>query len=113
MKCLPACGFVEYPDNITVLSRHAESCSVAAPANEKKIVWRNREFHLVTEVEEGDRDMEVTLKYFEPAPEVKPVDVRQMASMAMSKADIADPDTSNSPIEVMDEVVVEVEPEEV
>jgi hypothetical protein len=112
MKCLPACGFTQYPDNITVLSNHAESCSVAAPAGEKKIVWRNQEFFVVSEVEDGDRDMEVTLKEFEPAPEVKAVDVRQMASMAMSKADIADPDTSNSPIEVLDEVVIEVEPEE-
>jgi hypothetical protein len=108
MKCLPACGFTEYPDNIKVLSRHVESCLVAAPADDKKIVWRNREFFVVSEVLDGDRDMEVTLHCFEPAAEVEALDIRQMASMALSKEDIADRDTSNDPQEVIDEV----EPEE-
>jgi hypothetical protein len=81
MKCLPACGFSEYPDNVTVLSRHVESCSVAAPADEKKIVWRDHEFFVVSDVQEDDLDMEVTMHRFEPAPEVKAVDIRQIAEM--------------------------------
>lgn len=81
MKCLPACGFSEYPDNVTVLSRHVESCSVAVPADEKKIVWRDHEFFVVSDVQEDDLDMEVTMHRFEPAPEVKAVDIRQIAEM--------------------------------
>lgn len=70
MKCFSGCGYSESPENLRMLTRHVESCSVAHPASEKKVVWRNSEFVVVDQVSEDDTVIEHSFQTFEAAPTV-------------------------------------------
>lgn len=73
MRCLTDCGYQESPESLPILTRHVESCSVAHPASDKKVVWRNGQFEVTTTVTEEDTVIEHTFRTFEVPPFAKSV----------------------------------------
>ncbi len=81
MKCVDGCGYSESPNNIQVLTRHVEACSVAHPASEKKVVWRNSELVVVAEHFEDETVLFDSFRDFEDAPEVPPLLIPSQAGV--------------------------------
>jgi|688.fasta_scaffold1353965_2 hypothetical protein len=57
MRCIDVCGFESKPDSVYELIRHVESCSHVKD-EDVITVFRNSEFVIVSEPEEGDHVMD-------------------------------------------------------
>ena len=68
MRCIDVCGFESKPDSVYELVRHVESCSHVKD-EDVQVVFKNSEFVIVFEPEEGDHVMDniVFKKYDIPA----------------------------------------------
>ena len=68
MRCIDVCGFNSKPDSVYELIRHVESCS-HVKNEDVQVVFKNSEFVIVFEPEEGDHVMDnITFKKFDIPP---------------------------------------------
>lgn len=79
MKCL--CGYSQMPNNTTVLARHMQDCMTSGPLKglvpDPCVVWRDGEFHVVKEPEEGEHPVEMQI--VRPQPHVVAVEKKVYA----------------------------------
>lgn len=72
MKCLPECNYSELPNNAIVLRRHMEACSLDGPlktVEDPKVVWRDGEFVVVRQPEEGEATFDSAINFVRPEAE--------------------------------------------
>lgn len=61
MKCI--CGYAHSPNNTAILKAHIEECLLTGPLSalpaDPVVIWKNAEFHVVTEASEDDAVFDV------------------------------------------------------
>lgn len=109
MKCL--CGFSQMPNNTVILGKHMQDCMVSGPLKglipDPVVVWRNGEFVVVKNAEEGENIVDVPV--VRPRPHVEMVEKKVQAQSAMLEAVEAAVETPEQFEEILDAVAAGAE----
>lgn len=69
MRCIAGCNYREKPDSASLLRRHMEFCSLYGPLKSVAtpyVVWRDREFVVVSQAEEGEQTYNDIIQFVKP-----------------------------------------------